>query len=154
MVRLRRGKIRTLHYEFSSQLQQTSWRRQCTEIKKEIHSPLGFATLDKAAVLALATSRAVTDLRQTHTIPAIDQLPLLFGQLKKQSGRSIAFFSFSQNDNTGVLFVSAAVLFSTEILFTPHTKPRCCHFVRKKKKHRYGVGGGSSDWKTMALSLI
>ena len=29
-----------------------------------IQSPLGFATLDKAAALGLATSRAVTDLRQ------------------------------------------------------------------------------------------
>ena len=31
---------------------------------KGIQCPLGFATLDKAAALALATSRAVTDLRQ------------------------------------------------------------------------------------------
>ena len=30
----------------------------------EIQSTLGFATLDKAAALVLATSRAVTDLRQ------------------------------------------------------------------------------------------
>ena len=30
----------------------------------QIQCPLGFATLDKAAALALATSRAVTDLRQ------------------------------------------------------------------------------------------
>ena len=30
----------------------------------KVQSPLGFATLDKAAALALATSRAVTDLRQ------------------------------------------------------------------------------------------
>ena len=29
-----------------------------------IQCPLGFATLDKAAALGLATSRAVTDLRQ------------------------------------------------------------------------------------------
>ena len=29
-----------------------------------IQSPLGFATRDKAAALALATSKAVTDLRQ------------------------------------------------------------------------------------------
>ena len=29
-----------------------------------VQCPLGFATLDKAAALALATSRAVTDLRQ------------------------------------------------------------------------------------------
>ena len=27
-----------------------------------------------------------------HTDPAFEQLPLLFGQLKKQSGRSIAFY--------------------------------------------------------------
>ena len=32
--------------------------------KLEIQCPLGFATLDKAAALGLATSRAVTDLRQ------------------------------------------------------------------------------------------
>ena len=31
---------------------------------KEIQCPLGFATLDKAAALGLATSRAVTDLRR------------------------------------------------------------------------------------------
>ena len=30
----------------------------------KIQSPLGFAALDKAAALGLATSRAVTDLRQ------------------------------------------------------------------------------------------
>ena len=30
----------------------------------QVQSPLGFATLDKAAALGLATSRAVTDLRQ------------------------------------------------------------------------------------------
>ena len=30
----------------------------------KIQCPLGFATLDKAAALGLATSRAVTDLRQ------------------------------------------------------------------------------------------
>ena len=30
----------------------------------KIQCPLGFATLDKAAALALATSRAVTDLHQ------------------------------------------------------------------------------------------
>ena len=29
-------------------------------------------------------------LRWPHTTPVIDQLPLLFGQLEKQSGRSIA----------------------------------------------------------------
>ena len=29
-----------------------------------VQCPLGFATLDKAAALGLATSRAVTDLRQ------------------------------------------------------------------------------------------
>ena len=33
-------------------------------IRVTVQSPLGFATLDKAAALALATSRAVTDLRQ------------------------------------------------------------------------------------------
>ena len=32
--------------------------------KKSVQCPLGFATLDKAAALGLATSRAVTDLRQ------------------------------------------------------------------------------------------
>ena len=32
--------------------------------KWQIQCPLGFATLDKAAALGLATSRAVTDLRQ------------------------------------------------------------------------------------------
>ena len=39
----------------------------CFLLMFEIHHiqcPLGFATLDKAAALALATSRAVTDLRQ------------------------------------------------------------------------------------------
>ena len=34
------------------------------EFGDQIQSPLGFATLDKAAALGLATSRAVTDLRQ------------------------------------------------------------------------------------------
>ena len=37
---------------------------KCFTGNSYIQSPLGFATLDKAAALALATSRAVTDLRQ------------------------------------------------------------------------------------------
>ena len=35
-----------------------------TMIEVKIQCPLGFATLGKAAALGLATSRAVTDLRQ------------------------------------------------------------------------------------------
>ena len=31
---------------------------------REVQSPLGFATLDKAAALALATATPLTDLRQ------------------------------------------------------------------------------------------
>ena len=34
------------------------------EFGDQIQSPLGFAILDKAAALGLATSRAMTDLRQ------------------------------------------------------------------------------------------
>ena len=79
--------------------------------------------------------------------------PFAFRATQKTEREKRCLFSFSQNDNTGVLCVSAAVLFSTEILFTPHTKPRCCHFVRKKKKQRYGVGDGSSDWKSMIAGL-
>jgi len=39
-----------------------SWLIVISQIK--VQYPLGFATLDKAAALGLATSRAVTDLRQ------------------------------------------------------------------------------------------
>ena len=35
-----------------------------TEIQQKVQSTLGFATLDKAANLDLATARALTDLRQ------------------------------------------------------------------------------------------
>ena len=35
-----------------------------TLIDSEVQCPLGFVTLDKAAALGLATSRAMTDLRQ------------------------------------------------------------------------------------------
>ena len=66
-----------------------------------------------------------------YTISALKQLPLFFGQLENRAGE--ALLSFSQTDKTEVLCVGAAVLFSTEILFTPYTQPRCCHFVRKKK---------------------
>ena len=59
--------------------------------------------------------------------------PFAFRATQKTEREKHCFFSFSQNDNTGVLCVGAAVLFFTEILFAPHTKPRCCHFVRKKK---------------------
>ena len=38
------------------------WKKMVSEIV--IQCRLGFATLDKAAALALATSKAVTDLRQ------------------------------------------------------------------------------------------
>ena len=39
-------------------------RRKALNLAYVVQSPLGFATRDKAAALALATSKAVTDLRQ------------------------------------------------------------------------------------------
>ena len=38
--------------------------RELLEEQKRIQSPLGFATLDKAAALGLATATPLTDLRQ------------------------------------------------------------------------------------------
>ena len=49
----------------------------------------------------------------THTIPVNDQLLLLFGQLEKQSGRSIAHIS---GENENMLCVVALALLRTEIL--------------------------------------
>jgi len=45
-----------------------------------------------------------------HTIPVFEQLPLLFGQLKKQSGRSILFFLY--HEMTTPMFCVLALLFS------------------------------------------
>ena len=59
--------------------------------------------------------------------------PFTFRATQKTEREKHSFFSFSQNDNTDVLWVGAAVLFSMQILFTPHTKPRCCYFFKKKK---------------------
>ena len=52
--------------------------------------------------------------------------PFTFRATRKTEREKHSFFSFSQNDNTNVLCVGAAVLFLTQILFTPHAKPRCC----------------------------
>ena len=91
------------------------------------------------------------DLDQSSYYTSVRATPFTFRATQKTEGEKHSFFSFSQNDNTNVLCVGAAVLFLTQILFTPHTKPRCCYFVKKKKEQRHGVGDGSSDWKTMPI---
>ena len=55
------------------------------------------------------------------------------GNSKNRAGEAF-FFSFSQNDNTDVLCVGAAVLFLTEILFNTTHKTSVLLFCEKEKK--------------------
>ena len=67
-----------------------------------------------------------------HTIPVFEQLPLLFGQLKKQSGRSILFFL--SHKMTTPMFCVLALLFSFWRKFCLHHKQNLGVVILWKRK--------------------
>ena len=73
-----------------------------------------------------------------HTIPVNDHLLLLFGQLEKQSGRSIAHISGEKEKKLCVV-----VLLWTEILL--HHTQNLGVVIKKIKKQKYSVVSRSSD---------
>ena len=60
--------------------------------------------------------------------------------------------TYKQREISNCNTMCVTTLCPTERFFAPRTKPRCCFFMRKKKKLRYGVGDGSSDWIIMHQS--
>ena len=69
----------------------------------------------------------------THSIPVFEQLPLLFGQLKKQSGRSILFFFLAKWQHQGFVCWRCCSLFQRKFCLH-HTQNLGVVILWKRKK--------------------